>query len=504
MIDTYISIALSLGLSILLVFFLRDWNTNAPLPPGPPTYFIGGNFHQLPKAHPWKKFTEWSKEYGPVFSLRIFRNKMIVLSSLEAVSDLLQSRSAIYSDRPPAMMMEELDRPTTSMFMTSSLDPRFKPLRKMLHSGLNPQATQTYRPIQLAETRVLLKNLAFNPDKFIAHIRRTAGAMILKVAYGYQVETDNDKWVKMIENAFALEDRISMLEEFYVVMFPILKYAPKWFPGAGARRKAEEVRKMSRSVKQVPFDWAKTQMINGTNEESFVSMHLGSNSGKNLEADEEGIVVTSSAALYVGGADTTVSALTTFVLLMTLYPEVQKQAQAEVDALTSGRLPTFDDLAAMPYITAMIKEIIRWAPVAPLGLVHSVTRDDSYNGFTIPKGSRVVGNIWAIAHDDELYPDPFTFNPERHLGETPQIDPFKFVFGFGRRVCPGSHFAQISLLFNIASILATFTIAKALDANQQEIEPPVDWTSGVVSHVKPFPCRFIPRSKDIMASLDGN
>ncbi|TFK37397.1 cytochrome P450 [Crucibulum laeve] len=502
MIDTYLSIVLALGLAILLSFSFRNWNTNAPLPPGPPTQFIGGNLHQLPKAQPWKRFTEWSKEYGPVFSLRIVRNRMIVLSSLKAVSDLLESRSAIYSDRPRAMMMGELAGRAKSMFITSSLDPRFKPLRKMLHSGLNPRAAQTYRPIQLAETRVLLNNLAVNPENFIAHIRRNAGALILKVAYGYQVETDNDEWVKMIEDAFVLVAGVSIPGRFYVEIFPILKYVPKWFPGAGFKRKAEEIAETLRSVNQVPFDWVKTQMINGTNEESFVSMHLGSDAGRNLSADEEEIIITSSAALYIGGADTTVSALTTFVLLMTLYPEVQKRAQAEVDAVTSGRLPTFDDLAALPYITAMIKEIIRWAPVAPL--VHGVTRDDNYNGFTIPKGSRVVANIWAIAHDEELYPNPFTFNPERHLGETPQTDPFKFVFGFGRRVCPGAHLAELSLFLNITSILATFTIAKALDANKQEIEPPVDWTSGTVSHVKPFPCRFIPRSKDIMSSLDGS
>ncbi|TFK43940.1 cytochrome P450 [Crucibulum laeve] len=491
MIDTYLPIAFALGLVILLAFFFRNWNVDAPLPPGPPTQFIGGNLHQLPKAHPWKTYTEWSKEYGPVFSLRIFRNRIIVLNSLKAVSDLLECRSAIYSDRPRAMMIGELAGRAKSAFMTSSRDPRFKPLRKMLHSGLNPRAAQTYRPIQLAETRILLKNLAVNPDKFIAHIRRNAGALILKVAYGYQVETDDDKWVKMIEDTFTLTAGISIPGRFYVEIFPIckflpliskaLKYVPKWFPGAGFKRKAEEIAKMLRSVNQVPFDWVKTQMINGTNEESFVSMHLGPDVGKNLSADEEEIVVTSSAALYIGGADTTVSALTTFVLLMILYPEVQKRAQAEVDAVTSGRLPTLNDLAVLPYITAMIKEIIRWAPVTPLGIPHSVTKNDTYNGFTIPKGSRIVGNIWAIAHDEELYPDPFTFNPERHLGEMPQTDPFKFVFGFGRRICPGAHLAELSLFLNVASILATFTIAKALDANKREIEPPIAWTSGAAS-----------------------
>lgn len=64
----------------------------------------------------------------------------------------------------------------------------------------------------------------------------------------------------------------------------------------------------------------------------------------------------------------TVSILTTFFLLMTLYPEVQRRAQSEIDQLVaSDRLPTFDDYDSLPYIIAMIKEVVRWGPVAPLG-----------------------------------------------------------------------------------------------------------------------------------------
>ena len=53
---------------------------------------------------------------------------------------------------------------------------------------------------------------------------------------------------------------------------------------------------------------------------------------------------------------------------MTLYPEVQRRAQSEIDQLVaSDRLPTFDDYDSLPYIIAMIKEVVRWGPVAPLG-----------------------------------------------------------------------------------------------------------------------------------------
>src|SRR5271154_6520524 len=63
----------------------------------------------------------------------------------------------------------------------------------------------------------------------------------------------------------------------------------------------------------------------------------------------------------------TVSALTTFILLMALYPDVQSRAQSEIDRLVSDRLPTLADYESLPYIIAIIKEVIRWGPVAPLG-----------------------------------------------------------------------------------------------------------------------------------------
>jgi cytochrome P450 len=88
-----------------------------------------------------------------------------------------------------------------------------------------------------------------------------------------------------------------------------------------------------------------------------------------------------------------------------------------------------------------------------------------------------------MAHDEEVYPDPFSFDPSRHVGDKPQVDPFKFAFGFGRRVCPGAHLAEISLFLNIANILAVFNISKPVDKDGKPIEPVIRWNNGVTSSV---------------------
>lgn len=169
------------------------------LPPGPIGSFIFGNLAQIPKSEQWLTFASWSKTYGklpedlmlalsatwkltsninfilntgPVFYLRLFNKETIVLNSSKAVLDLLESRSAIYSERPTFWMAGELAGRKYGVFAASFSDPRHKSMRRLLQQGLNSRAAKSYRPIQLQETSVLLRGLKDNPKEFAAHVRR--------------------------------------------------------------------------------------------------------------------------------------------------------------------------------------------------------------------------------------------------------------------------------------------------------------------------------------------
>lgn len=88
-------------------------------------------------------------------------------------------------------------------------------------------------------------------------------------------------------------------------------------------------------------------------------------------------------------------AIETFFLAMTLFPEVQRKAQEEIDrVLGPGRLPTMADRPRLPFTDAVVKEVLRWHPVAPMGIPHMSSEDDNYNGYFIPKGSLLLANIW--------------------------------------------------------------------------------------------------------------
>lgn len=86
------------------------------------------------------------------------------------------------------------------------------------------------------------------------------------------------------------------------------------------------------------------------------------------------------------------------------YPEVQRKAQKELDTvLGPNRLPTFEDMAALPYLTAIMKECHRWEPTVPLAIPHLLTEDDVYNGYFLPKGTLVVPNSWYALRPSNLY-----------------------------------------------------------------------------------------------------
>jgi len=212
--------------------------------------------------------------------------------------------------------------------------------------------------------------------------------------------------------------------------------------------------------------------------------------------------------VFIAGADTTTSAIHTFFLAMVCFPDVQMKAQEELDRVVSGRLPDFGDVPDLPYVSALVKEVIRWQPVFPYGGPHVSTQDDVYEGYHIPNGSMVFPNAWAMLHNEDNYPDPSAFKPERFIKDgqlDPNIrDPFMIAFGFGRRLCPGSHIAASTLWIAAASVLATLNIFKSVDKDGRVIEPSCEYHSAILRHPLPFECSIKPRSniaEDLIRSV---
>ena len=123
---------------------------------------------------------------------------------------------------------------------------------------------------------------------------------------------------------------------------------------------------------------------------------------------------------------------------MILNPKAMKKAQEELDRVVGkGELPDFSHKGDLPYIDALVKEVLRWGLPSPIAVPTRAMQDDIYRGYLIPAGAIVVQNVWAVCRDPSVYPDPEVFNPDRFLkdGKINQLvfNPEDRVFGTGRR-----------------------------------------------------------------------
>ncbi|KAI0643944.1 CyP450 monooxygenase [Trametes meyenii] len=498
-------------LFFLLVAYVKhlQWNRSSktlPLPPGPKPLPIIGNMLDVPTNMMSQQFRDMSKQYGDIVHLDAFGTPIIILGSHEAAHELLDRRSANYSDRVPSVMRLISGWEWTFVLMPYGNEWRRR--RKEMHQFMHPGAVAQYQPLQERETVKFLRQLLKKPDKFLHLVRYSFGSTIMRISYGMEVADEDDPYVNAVEEGVATFNEAFVPGAFLVETFPSLQHIPRWFPGGGFKRIAAKWQKIAHHMRDAPFEKTLQTMREGTAEASIATVLMEkAQKYEGVVFEEEKVIARDVSALaYVAGADTTISTVQTFFLAMACYPEVQLKARAELDAVVGpSRLPSFADRDSLPYITAVAKECLRWQSVVPLGIPHRSLDDDEYKGYFIPAGSVVIANLWAFSRDPSVYPDPDRFYPERFLNDgkiNPDVqDPNTFAFGYGRRVCPGKHFAEASLFLMVASILHAMTIEQVVDERGKPIKPKAEMTYGVISYPVPFPCTIKARSPEAVSLI---
>ncbi|KAG8717957.1 hypothetical protein FRC09_013383 [Ceratobasidium sp. 395] len=295
---------------------------------------------------------------------------------------------------------------------------------------------------------------------------------------------------------------------FLVNTFPTLARLPDWLPWMDWKRTAKEWKNNKDYAVDAPFFWAKSQIALPQHEPSMVESILEQTQRMGLSPSEvDDYTKEIAAIMFAAGIDTfyyyerfanvqemsqTSNAILVFFMAMILLPKTQQKAQAEIDTMIgSERLPEMEDRPRLVYVERMVREVLRWRPITPIAVPHACYQDNEYKGYRIPKGAIVIGNTWAMSHNPLIYKDPDTFNPDRFLDPSVQPAP---SFGFGRRMCPGLHFAQSSLFIFIASILATFNIEMAKDEHGNNVPPADECEPNLLYHPTPFKLKLTPRS----------
>ncbi|KAJ7764870.1 cytochrome P450 [Mycena metata] len=481
--------------NVLIVLFLllglTFWRFSTPtlrFPPGPPSSWFIGNILSLPTKSAWISLTQLGSKYGDLVCFRGLGTTILVLNSMEAINDLLDRRASIYSHRPIFTFLGEIMGVDQGIPMLQH-GPEWRLQRKLAASGLNSTAVRRYIPLQEDLAALLAKKLLDSPERFFSHVRLTAGRIVVGVAYGFPISEIDSMYIDQAEQTMELVGRATVPGAFLCDFFPILKYLPSWVP---FRRLGAYGNRMVSTLVSSPFDHVKRNIVQGIASPSITEQLLRSEMFENT-AEREHHIKWSMGSLYGAGAETTYATTLIFMMAMALHPEAQHKAQAEIDRVVGhNKIPRIDDASRLPYVGALIKEVMRWHPVLPLSIARRTAEADQYRGFDVPRDTIIIPNVWAIAFKPCSKYDVKSFIPERFLDEEVKVDdPALWAFGFGRRICPGKALAENSIFALISSILAQFEISpiEGHSINQ-------DFGKNLVSYPEPFEVRIAARSME--------
>ncbi|KAJ6570102.1 cytochrome P450 [Mycena vulgaris] len=405
---------LGVVLAIIVEMDVKRKPPSLPLPPGPKKLPLLGNLFSMPSHSEWEIYTHWSKEYNSdIIHLDVAGTSIIILSSVAAAEDLLGNRSGSCRREHRHLFRQELEA-----------------------TG----AARRFRPQAVKEARDLIRRLLNTPDAFTEHFEHVIGTHILSITYGLDASPSDDRYINAAIAGLRAIGMAAVPDRFLVDVLPILKYVPSWLPGTGFKQQA----------------LATTELLDPPLSQTIWSLQMirrrKARRSRQLETLQRPC---SGEALFT---------LLVFLLAMLLNPDAQRRVQQEIDSVVKpGHLPDFGDEEALPYVGALVKETLRWRPVAPTGIPHLLAVEDVYRGYRIPAGSAVIANSWEPLSTERLPDDIPRSRPERFLaGDSLNLGVRHpdAAFGFGRWICPGRHMAWDTVWIMIATMLAVFEITK--------------------------------------------
>ncbi|KAG2336907.1 cytochrome P450 [Suillus weaverae] len=484
--------------------YIKNRQTKPPLPPGPVPIPLLGNILSINTKEPWLTYTQWHAVYGDLVFARILDQDVVVINSQHVAQALLDKRSGIYSDRPYIATAEPCG--WSIVFAFTGYSDEWRRCRRIFQQTFRPDSALKFRPMQMRRAREMIVNLIDDPQHYHSHFATFSSSVGMSAIYDYQPSARDDPLVQTMENALIIGIEMMTPERAVLLKaFPFLLKLPDWCWGSSIKRDTRTSANRMREMTDVPFRYTQQQMADSS---SLGQLSMVAENLRRMEKQDEASKPMFEATLkkaattaMIGAYETTTSTLMAFALAMVSYPDVQRRAQAEINSVIgSDRLPAFEDRASLPYVESILRETLRWQPVVPLGVPHATSSDDIYDGYFIPKGvlfQILMLHYRGISRDERRYPDASRFMPERFLdvnGALTNDDPAGYVFGSGRRACPGRYTVDATLWYAIATMLATVEFSFAKDDQGKMIDFTPRFTTGLTRSAVVFPCNISPRS----------
>ncbi|XP_058039031.1 cytochrome P450 2K6-like isoform X1 [Ahaetulla prasina] len=489
---------LILLLFILAIMFIltkgSSWNNNCPnLPPGPRTIPILGNLHMMDLKRPHKTMIELSKEYGPIFRLKMGFQEMVVLTGYETVKEALVNQADAFAERASVPFFEDVAKGFGIIF---SHGENWKVMRRFALSTLRDygMGKRTIEDKITEECNVLTKTIetyAGKPFDITTIMGAAVSNIIVSILFGKRYDYEDATFLRLLK---LFSENIQLSKTFDILIHNM-------FPRLGLLLGSHKIRLNNRKELHTFLQATFREHLNDLDENdqrSFIDSFL-------VRQREEKKKTTTSyfhyenfrsvvSNLFAAGMETTSNTLRWAILLMMKFPGIQRKVQEEIAKEIGIRQPRTEDRIKMPYTDAVIHEVQRFADIVPSNLPHATTVDVTFKGFFIPKGMQIVPLLSSVLHDESQWEKPYEFYPEHFLdaeGKFVKKDAF-MPFSAGRRVCAGENLAKMELFLFFTSLLQTFTFQPPLGISKDDLD--LTPAIGVIVSPVPYKTCAIPRS----------
>ncbi|PIC24499.1 hypothetical protein B9Z55_017819 [Caenorhabditis nigoni] len=475
-------------ISGLWLFHELYWKRRT-LPPGPTPLPLFGNILALSAEKPgYEAFRKWTKEYGDVFTFWMGTKPYIIISSYSRLKETFIRDGETYMNKVQLNFQEFIRDGHYGVAETNgefwSTHRRFA-LSTLRNFGMGRDLIQEKI---LVEVEDMFKKLDMDIEKEqeINPVFNNAVAnMINQLIFGYRFEKEKLKELEKLTELMEYQEKFfTTFRTNFQIFVPQLAWL---IPGKTLEEGLQDWKTdfFDFFDKQIKVHREKID-LDSDESQDYAEAYIKEQRRRIRDGDKETFsdkqLSNMCMDLWFAGLSTTNITLTWTISYVLHNPEVQKKLHEELDrVIGSDRLISTSDKPDLPYMNAVINESQRCVNLVPVNLFHCTSRDNVLNGYHIPKNTGVIAQISTVMLDEEVFPDPYEFNPDRFIDENGKLKKVEELcpFSVGKRQCLGEGLARMELFLLVANFV-----------NRYEIQPSVD---GLPSLEKSKNVTVIPR-----------
>ncbi|XP_063298155.1 cytochrome P450 2C15-like [Pelobates fuscus] len=286
-------------------------------------------------------------------------------------------------------------------------------------------------------------------------INAAVANIIVSLVLGHRMDYEDPTFLRLMS---LTNDNVRLAGSPMILIFNLLPSIFSLFPGSH-KSMVKNIEEICAFIRKTFIKHVKE--LDANDQRSFIDAYLvrQKEEEKNPQTFFDDLNLISLVRnLFTAGMETTTTTIRWGLLLMVKHTEIQEKIQDEISSVIGSSPPRYDHRFKMPYTTAVIHEIQRFASIVPMNLPHETTKDVNFKGYFIPKGTHIIPLLYSVLHDKTQFAEPDNFNPNHFLdsrGNFVKKDAF-MPFSAGRRVCAGENLAKMELFLFFTSLLQKF------------------------------------------------